>query len=183
MGGERLRRGALLLWLLMMVGCSRAPMEDARPGAQVEERIPALVSMAAAHHKRADLALQREDRAAARQEMEALIKAAQEHGPPDAEGFDVLFDASARLARMQLEDGAHSDAIQTARRGLAREAEAPPSLFRGHLHQILGDALEANGDPRGAVEEHGAAIEIFRAILERGAPAQKPDPEPPAEAP
>jgi tetratricopeptide (TPR) repeat protein len=162
----------LLALLLALAACSRAPAPE-RPTR--DDRVPALIGLAEAHHKRADLALQRGEQDQAALEMRGLIDAARRHGPPTPEGFEVLYDASARLARLQLERGQPAAAIQTARDALQGEQDAPPSLFRGHLHQVLGDALEAHGDPRAAVEEHGRAIEIFRALLER-APGANPTP-------
>ena len=144
--------------------------EASRGDSVVDERTAALVSLAAAHHKRADLALAEGARADAKAEMVALFGVAQKARLTTAEAWDVRFDASGRLARLHLEDGEVADAEAAVVRGLEGAQAAPATLVHGHLHQIYGDVLEKKGDARGAVAQHGRAIELFKVILDRGAP-------------
>jgi len=125
----------------------------------------AVASLAEAHHQRADISLKRGDRKGAKAELERLIVTANENRQQSAESHDIIFDAAARLARLHIEDKEIEKAINVARAGLEHEEASPPTLFRGYLHQVLAQGLEANQDLRGAVEEHGRAIEIFKAIL------------------
>jgi hypothetical protein len=160
-------RWGLVLALMLVGGCASEPKNEAGIPAPHDEATSALVSLASAHHKRADLALLQGDRPGAKGELRSLVETRLRHPPRNEAAWDVYFDASARLARLHLEDREVGEAEQAARAGLAGEEQAPATLFRGYLHQTLGDVLEQKGDPRGAIEEHGRAIEIFRSILDR----------------
>ncbi len=151
-----------------LAACSSQGGRGDRP--VVDERTEALVSLAAAHHKRADLALAQGVRADAKTEMTTLIGAARKAGLTTAEAWDVRFDASGRLARLHLEDEELSEAEAAVVQGLDGADAAPATLVHGHLYQIYGDVLEKKGDARGAVAQHGKAIEVFKVILNRGAP-------------
>lgn len=167
-----------LVWLTVgAVACSKqGPAGDG--DLATERRTPALVAMSIEHHKLADLALDQGDRAEAKRQMSELLDHAERYRVRSAEGRDVTFDAATRLARMNLEDDDLDAAEAAARRGLRDEESAPPSLFRGYLHQVLGDVLERRDDLRGAVAEHEQAIKIFKAILEAeqppGGPSETP---------
>ena len=167
-----------LLCTAPLTGCSSKSPNVAAPQVSSDKR-DALSSLAEAHHKRADIALQQGKRAEAFTEIEALLQTAQSHRGATEGGFDVSFDAAARIARMHLEDGDLDKAEAAARKGLDGAEKAPPSLFHGYLHQILADILEQKKDLRGAVDSHGRAIEIFKSILgERQAPSQSGAPSP-----
>ena len=158
---------ALVVLCASVAGCSS---EMSRGDSLVDERTAALVSMSAAYHKRADLALEQGARADAKSEMTQLVGVAEKAGLTTAEAWDVRFDASGRLARLHLEDAEVAEAELAVLRGLKGADAAPATLVHGHLHQIYGDVLEKKGDARGAVGEHGKAIELFKVILDRGAP-------------
>lgn len=167
----------ILAMALTMGGCSRSAgnldvQSDATRGAALE-------ALAEGHHKRADIALKQERRQDALQEMDSLLSLAEGYRGQTPGSHDVVFDAAARLARMHAEDGDLQKAEAAARRGLAQEDDAPPSLFRGYLHQTLADILERKGDLRGAVDEHTVAIELFKKLLGPG--AQLPTPPQPTE--
>lgn len=164
----RLRLAILLALCAALAACSS---ERARgDNVVLDERTAALVSMAAAHHKRADLALEHGTRDVAKTEMKQLVAVAEKAGLTTAEAWDVRFDASGRLARLHLEDDEVNEAETAATRGLKGSESAPATLVHGHLYQIYGDVLEKKGDARGAVDQHGKAIEVFKVILNRGAP-------------
>lgn len=155
-----------LALLICAAGCAgRAPDNIAESAGAHPDQAAALVSLAEAHHKRADIALKQGQRSEAMAEMDRLMSTAEPLQGRSADSHDIVFDAATRLARMHLEDEALAKAEAVARRGLADEEEAPPTLFRGYLHQVLAEILEKKGDMHGAVDEHGQAIEIFKAIL------------------
>ena len=151
--------------LVLVYACSSPGPQNSFGGPQ-DERTTALVSLAAGHHKRADIALQEGKRQVAKEEMGFLLSTAQKSGVTTPGGYDVRFDAAGRLARLHLEDEEVPQAEAAALRGLEGAERAPATLFHGHLHQILADVLEKKGDLRGAVEHHGQAIELFKTILE-----------------
>lgn len=159
--------GALVLGLALGVafgGCAGTSEDAVYP--RGDEATLALVGLAVDHHRKADLALAGGDRQAAREEMEALLATCDRYRVGTVEGLDVRYDAAARLARLHLEDDDPASAESAARRGLEGTAGAPPTLFRGYLIQVLADIRERQGDPRGAVELHSEAIEVFRGVLE-----------------
>ncbi len=161
----------LLFAIPSLQGCASQGMEpdnsaQTRQENPDERRTSALISLSTGHHKRADIALRENRRGDAIEEIQQLLVATEKHTVSTPEGHDVRFDAAARLARMHMEDKNFSDAEQVARRGLKREDQAPATLFRGHLHQVLADSLEAQGKLKEAVDEHGQAIEVFTKILD-----------------
>ena len=165
----------LTLWLhcallLGLLACASREQEGA-PHAETaapysdHDGPAALASLAEAHHARVDLALQKGDRKGAKREVAELIATARQYRSDDDQSQDIVFDAAARLAKLHIEDSEFDSAVEVAAAGLEDADQRPPTLFRGYLHQTLAQALEGKGDPRGAVEEHGRAIEIFKSIL------------------
>ena len=167
---------ALTAALLCLGACAKSEPNDMRSPPADPTQGAALVSLAEAHHKRADIALQQERRDDAKAELGRLLENAEPHRGALPESWDVLFDASARLARLHREDNALTKAESVARSGLRDEEDAPVSIFRGYLHKELGHVLEARGDLRGAVEHHGQAIDIFKTILDAGKPTPPTEP-------
>lgn len=170
------RMAMIMLAALLAVGgwtgCAAEHSSSEHSGMNAEhDRNAALVSMSVGFHKRADLALAEQNREEAKAEMARLLELCFKYNIRTPDAYNVLFDASTRLAQMHLEDNALKQAEEVARRALAREQDAPPSLFRGYLHQTLADVLERKGDPRGAVDEHGEAITIFKHILDARPPS------------
>lgn len=170
-------RVALTATLLWLGACAQPESDAGRDLPADPMHGAALVSLAEAHHKRADIALKQDRRDEAKAELGRLLEDAEPHRGELSESWDVLFDTSARLARLHREDKALEKAERVARRGLSGEADAPASIFRGYLHQELGDILEARGDLRGAVEQHGQAIDIFKAILDTRRPTPETAPQ------
>lgn len=157
----------LIVTSVALLGCAQEARHAPQDLPQGQNKALALQSLSTGHHKRADIALQSQDRETARQEMRALLATLQKHETQTALDFDLRFDAATRLAQLHLEDKQLQEAENVARQALQHEDQAPNTLFRGYLHQTLADILEKKGDPRGAVDEHGQAIEIFKAILDR----------------
>lgn len=180
---------ALLATMLVMVtllaGCASREMDSFAGGLDEPNPVQgaALGALAEGHHKRADLALQQGQRQEAKAEMERLLTTAEPYRGNLPEGWDVIFDAATRLAHMHREDGKLEDAERVARDGLRDEDKAPTTIFRGYLHQELGNILEARKDMRGAVEEHGRAIELFKVVLDEHAPPRPPASDPPQTPP
>ncbi len=165
----------LMLSLLLCTACARQPEPSAPNMHTQDSKLALMTSLSTSHHKRADLALQQNKRKEAFAELNTLLDQIEKHLPAQAAGhkreiadsYDLVFDASGRLARMHLEDKQLPQAEASARRGIGHAAQAPNTLFKGHLYQILGDILEAKEDPKGAVQAHGEAIEIFRSLLDK----------------
>lgn len=133
-----------------------------------DEATLALVALAVDFHKKADLALAAGRPQDARAELGALLDLCDRYNVRTPEGLDVRFDAATRLARLHMEADQLPEAEAAARRGLDGAEDAPPTLFRGYLLQTLADLRERQGDPRGAVDLHTQAIEVFKGVLESG---------------
>ncbi len=176
--------GSVMLSFALLAGafgCAKAEPErqesvsanqaaEPSPTVSPETKRAALVSLSAAHHKKADLALHSDDSGTAINEMNQLLGACEQSTLDSPETFDVAFDAATRLSKLHLDRGEVEEAERAARRGLKLDKDAPPSLFKGYLHQTLGDVLEEKKDLKGAVDEHSEAIRIFRALLELRGP-------------
>lgn len=148
------------------VGCAKAQVDLAGAQSPGDESTMALVAIAVDFHKKADLALAEGRREDARMEMEELLGVCERYQVRTVEGWDVKFDAATRLARLHLEDNNLPAAEVAAQRGLAGADEAPPTLFHGYLLQTLADVKEKQDDPRGSVENHTRAIQVFKGVLD-----------------
>ena len=122
--------------LLTSVGCARRPREAPRP---VDERLLVALEQARAWQHRADLHVELSDLAAARRDVEEVLKLPFPDGAP--EGEEARLDAWARLGRLQLLAGDESAALEAVAKG--RGEARRDSFYRAHLEMIEGEILEA----------------------------------------
>ncbi len=168
----RLRPLAVLL-LLAIAGCrprSRdSSTEDAAPVVDVE--LVAFLSEARALHHQANMREDASDLPGASAAMQRLVAARRPHdGKPTPEVDEVLADAYARLAELQLRQNALDAAAQSLKEGLAHAPE--PTYFRGHLVEVDGLVEEARaasladaGKPAEAARTREHAIQLLEEVV------------------
>ena len=158
--------------VLAVVGCSRsdrsaprAAEADAGPVFDVETM--AFLSKARALHHEANLREEGGDLRGAAAQMERIVRANRPHpGQVVPEVEEVLADAWARLAELDLRTGELKGAEKAAKEGLTHARE--PTYFRGHLLEVQGIAEESRfaaladaGDSRGAEKARAAAMRLL----------------------
>lgn len=115
--------------------------------------------------QRADVLLQRGDRAGARRELRAIVEMEKPESIATADRRIVVQDATFRLAELDLADGRAQDAIRWADRGLATgRAE---DVFTANLLVVRGRAREALGNDREAADDFYRALRINEVLLRR----------------
>ena len=134
-------------------------------GDVVDKELLAFLSEARALHHEANLEESNADLAGAARTMERLVAARRPHDGPEVE--EVLADAYARLAELELRQDALAPAAKAVENGLAH---APaPTYFRGHLVEVQGlveEARAAQLADAGKVAEAAAARNRAIALLE-----------------
>jgi len=162
---------ALAVTLAIALGC-RGRDAGEQDGAQVVDmELMAFLSEARALHHQANLKEEANDLSGAAAAMQRLVSARRPHEgktPPEVE--EVLADAYARLAELELRRsdlGAAADAIQA---GLAHAPE--PTYFRGHLIEVEGLVEEARaaaladaGKPEESVRARERAIQLLEEVV------------------
>lgn len=131
----------------------------------VDKELLAYLSEARALHHQANLQESANDLPAAAHTMERLVAARQPHAGPEVD--EVLADAYARLAELQLRQDALDPAAKAIASGLAHAPE--PTYFRGHLVEVQGlveEARAVNLADAGKLEEAVAARTRAIALLE-----------------
>lgn len=150
-------------------GCSRKDADDG--AAVVDTELLAYLSAARALHHQADLKRQNGDVPGAVLAMQKLLSAPRPHdGRPVPEIEEVLADAHARLAELELERGNVLAAGDAAKGGLAHAPDV--SYFRGHLVEMQGLVEEARaaeladaGKPEEAAKARGQAIQLLEEVV------------------
>lgn len=153
-------------------GCARSREngdQDAAPVVDVE--LVAYLSEARALHHQANLKEDANDLAGAVGAMQRLVGARRPHeGKTTPEVEEVLADAYARLAELQLRQGALDAAARSIKEGLAHTPE--PTYFRGHLLEIEGLVEEARaasladaGKPEDAARARERAIRLLEEVV------------------
>lgn len=180
MSRTRLALGAAALAALLGVtaagatatsGCSRRDGDANEGAAVVDTELLAYLSEARALHHQADLRKQGGDVAGAAAAMKRLVAARPPHeGRKTPEVEEVLADAHARLAELELERGDVAAAADAAQRGLAHAEEV--SYFRGHLVEMQGLVEEARaaelgdaGKPEEAARARTRAIQLLEEVV------------------
>jgi tetratricopeptide (TPR) repeat protein len=163
---------AVAIALASAPGCARGRAnadQDAAPAVDVE--LVAFLSEARALHHQANLKEDSNDLPGAIAAIQRLVTARRPHdGKPAPEIEEVLADAYARLAELQLRQGALDAAAASLREGLTH---APgPTYFRGHLVEIQGLVEEARaasladaGQPEEAARARARAIELLEDVV------------------
>jgi hypothetical protein len=155
---EALTLLALALSLALCTACSResAPAPEGTP---IDQEVMAFLSEARARHHEASIREDSGDLAGATKAIDQLVHAARPHaGERVAEVEEVLADAYARRAELELKAGDVGRAEGSVKEGLAHAPE--PTYFRGHLLEVEGIVEEARG---AALVDAGKADEAQRA--------------------
>jgi tetratricopeptide (TPR) repeat protein len=162
---------ALGIALGFAAGCSRREAEADAGAAVVDTELMAFLSEARALHHEANLKEDAGDLAGAATAMERLVQARRPHdrlgGKAMPEVEEVLADAYARLAELELRQNALPRAAEAVRSGLAHAPD--PTYFRGHLVEVEGLVEEARSlslADAGKLEEAVHAREKAIALLE-----------------
>ena len=143
--------------LLTLTGCARRPREPPRP---VDEHLLVALEQARAWQHRADLHVELSDLAAARRDVEEVLKLPFPDGAP--EGEEARLDAWARLGRLQLLVGDEGAALEAVAKG--RGEARRDSFYRAHLEMVEGEILEARAK-RLSPTDAGAATQARRQAL------------------
>jgi tetratricopeptide (TPR) repeat protein len=164
--------GALSIALLAtttVVGCRGRESSDQDSAQVVDVELMAYLSEARALHHQANLKEESNDLAGAAAAMSRLVSA-RRPGKATPEMNEVLADAYARLAELQLRQGALEPAAEAIKSGLAHAPE--PTYFRGHLIEVEGLIEEARaasfadaGKPEDAVRARERAIKLLEEVV------------------
>lgn len=170
----RLARRLLTLVLAAALACTacrgrEATEQDSAP--VVDMDLMAFLSEARALHHQANLKESANDLPGAIAAMQRLVGARRPHeGKKTPEVEEVLADAYARLAELQLRQGALDAAAQSLKSGLAHAPE--PTYFRGHLLEVEGLVEEARaagladaGKPEDAARARERAIQLLEEVV------------------
>jgi hypothetical protein len=159
---------SIALAFVLAIGCGRDMPGDAGGSPVIDTEVMAYLSEARALHHQANLKEDAGDLPGAIGSMERLVAARRPH--PEAklpEVEEVLADAYARLAELELKRNGLPNATRAIESGLTHAPE--PTYFRGHLIEVQGLMMEATaaelGDA-GKKEEAAKAREKAIQLLE-----------------
>jgi tetratricopeptide (TPR) repeat protein len=166
---SRLRSAlTVLLFVLGLACCGRKDEGDAPA---VDTEIMAFLSEARALHHQANIKEDAKDLPGAIDAMERLVAARRPHPerkPPEVD--EVLADAYARLAELELRRGTLERARNAIKSGLAHAPE--PTYFRGRLIEVEGLVEEAQaaeladaGRPEEASRAREKAIQLLEQVV------------------
>jgi hypothetical protein len=128
---------AAMFAAVLALACDRTPREGDNGAPPVDTELMAFLSEARALHHQANLKENANDVAGAIGAMDRLVVARRPHPErPAPEVEEVLADAYARLAELQLKKGDHDAAAGAIARGL--EHAPGTTYFRGHLFEVHG---------------------------------------------
>jgi len=163
---------AALLVAAAVCGCSRSDRAvsrrvEADAGTALDQETMAFLSKARALHHEANLKEETGDARGAAIEVERIVRTNRPHpGQTVPEIEEVLADAWARLAELDVRVGDVKGAEDAAKEGLTHARE--PTYFRGHLLEVQGiaeesrsEALADAGDAPGAAKARGAAMRLL----------------------
>lgn len=164
---------ALVLAFAIAIGCKGSGgggAEGESGGQVVDTEIMAFLSEARALHHQANLKEEAGDIAGAVAAMERLVAARRPHDGKAPEVQEVLADAYARLAELQLKQNALPKAAEAVRTGLGHAPE--PTYFRGHLVEVEGLIEEARaaeladaGNAEQAAKSREKAIQLLEEVV------------------
>lgn len=157
-------RIASILFFLMIGAIGTMGCGKSVPSSREEERMLALLSIAKSHHRLASLALQTQRSAQAIREMDEILKLQfpQNFRP----GEEMLLDAWARKAEIQLKLQQIPQALHTIETAIARPSWLKHSYYLAHLHQVKGQILEAMKRPHDAVKAYQQSIQMNQAVIQ-----------------
>jgi hypothetical protein len=143
-------------------GCSHGT-EPSRRKDLVDRSLMACLGAIRAHHRQADVHLQRSDVPAAIAAMEQAL-ALPCRDRPSAEIRESLLDVYGRLARLHLQRGELDRARARVEEGLRRPGG--DSFFRANLHLVQGDVLDAQAERRSAEKDAPGADALRRQAIQ-----------------
>jgi hypothetical protein len=163
-----LRLALALVLFALGIACGRKDEGDAPA---VDTEIMAFLSEARALHHQANLKEESGDLPGAIGAMERLVAARRPHPErPATEVAEVLADAYARLAELELRRGSLDRARGAIKLGLAFAPE--PTYFRGRLIEVEGLVEEAQaaeladaGNAEGAAHAREKAIQLLEEVV------------------
>lgn len=133
----------IVVAFVLAIGCGRDMPGDTNGAPAIDTEVMAYLSEARALHHQANLKEEAGDVAGAVAAMERLVAAKRPHPEskmPEVE--EVLADAYARLAELELKRNGLPNATRAIDTGLTHAPEA--TYFRGHLVEVQGLIMEAN---------------------------------------
>jgi tetratricopeptide (TPR) repeat protein len=159
----------LAVALAVAIGCRGRENGGEDTTQVVDMELMAFLSEARALHHQANLKEEANDLPAAAASMTRLVTARRPaKTTPEIE--EVLADAYARLAELQLRQGALDAAAEAIKAGLAHAPE--PTYFRGHLVEVQGLVEEARaaaladaGKPEEATRTRERAIQLLEEVV------------------
>jgi tetratricopeptide (TPR) repeat protein len=166
---------ALVLAIAIAIGCKGSSSGgggagEGDNGQVVDTEIMAFLSEARALHLQANLKEEAGDVAGAAAAMERLVAARRPHDGKAPEVQEVLADAYARLAELQLKLNALPKAADAVKTGLSHAPD--PTYFRGHLVEVEGLIEEARameladaGNPEEAAKSREKAIQLLEEVV------------------
>lgn len=174
----RVPRWAIALFALVValaiaipVGCAREGAETNGGAPPIDTEVMAFLSEARALHHEANLKEEAGDVPGAVAAMDRLVAARRPHPEtktPEVE--EVLADAYARLAELELKRGGLPAAGKAIDSGLAHAPDA--TYFRGHLVEVQGLLMEATaaeyadaGKKEEAAKARDKAIELLEEVV------------------
>jgi hypothetical protein len=158
----------LAIALAIAIGCRGRDGGEQDTTPVVDMELMAFLSEARAFHHQANLKDEANDLPGATAAMQRLVAARRPHeGKTTPEVEEVLADAYARLAELQLRQNALDPAADAIKSGLTHAPE--PTYFRGHLIEVQGLVEEARAvglADAGKTEEAARAREKAIQLLE-----------------
>jgi tetratricopeptide (TPR) repeat protein len=146
---------ALFVALAIAIGCARRDGEPDGSGPVVDMDLMAFLSEARALHHQANLKEESGDLTGAAAAMERLTNARRPHDGKAPEVEEVLADAYARLAELELRRGSLPKADDAVKNGLVHAPD--PTYFRGHLIEVEGLIEEARASSLADAGQSGEA--------------------------
>lgn len=161
---------ALAITVAIALGCRGREGGDQDSVQIVDMELMAYLSEARALHHQANLKEDSNDLPGAAEAMQRLVSA-RRPGKTTPEVSEVLADAYARLAELQLRQGALDPAAEAIKTGLTHAPE--PTYFRGHLIEVEGLIEEARaagladaGKPEDALRARARAIKLLEEVVQ-----------------
>lgn len=179
-----LTQGTVMLVLLAFLTTSACKSDPAQKGATsqtqlatpenaITETLMLTLGQARNLHHKADILESQGKLEEAAQSVRQVLSLPFPSKAPESE--DVRLDSQARLAKLLLAQGQHSDALALVDQGIAQSTRA--SFFQANLHTVRGEVLEAQASLEGvspsasrqakveAIKAFDASIQINEALL------------------
>jgi len=150
---------SFVLAIGIAIGCTRDGQQTQQQDKDtvVDMELMAFLSEARALHHQANLKEEAGDLAGAAAAMDRLVSARRPHDGKAPEVQEVLADAYARLAEIQLRLNALDRAADAVKTGLTHTTE--PTYFKGHLVEVEGLIEEARA---AELTDAGKSVEAAR---------------------